>query len=131
MRQMVARLISSWATSLTRRKASSSRLQRESGLWLSEVLLLARTMTPRRSSGGKLPGPAGSGGVLESGQSVLGEALAPLADGVAVAAQLGGDLLVGRLVVSCGEQDDAAAEGQGLGRGAGAGQRFELAAQLI
>jgi hypothetical protein len=61
---------------------------------------------------------------------VLREAFAPLADGVAVAAQLGGDLLVAGLVVSCGEQDDAAAQGQGLGGGAGAGQRLEFGFEL-
>src|SRR5262245_53858315 len=104
MRQRVARLISSWATSLTRRKANSSRLQRVSGLCCSSVLLLARARTPRRSPGGKLPGPAGAGGVLQSGQAVFGEALAPLADGVPVAAQFGGDLLVGGAVVSGGQQ---------------------------
>jgi len=70
-------------------------------------------------------------GVLKSGQPVLCEALAPLADGVAVARQLGGDLLVGRLVVSGGEQDDAGAQRQGLWRGAGAGESLELAAQFI
>ena len=58
------------------------------------------------------------------------EAFAPLADGVAVAVQFGGDVLVGRVVRLGGAQDDAAAEGQGLGRGAGADEGFELAAQV-
>jgi hypothetical protein len=81
-----------------------------------------------RSSGGKAPGAAGAGGVLEARKALCHEALAPQADGVAVAAQLGGDLLVGGPVGPGGAEDQAAAEGQRLRRGAGTGQALELVA---
>src|SRR5262245_379547 len=131
MRQMVARLISSWATSLTRRKASSSRLQRVSGLRCSSVVLPARVTTSRRAAGGKLPRPAGAGGVLKARQALGHEAFPPLPDGVAVATQFGGDVLVGRVACCRSGQDDTAAEGQRLGSGAGADDGFELAAKLV
>ena len=50
---------------------------------------------------------------------------------MAVAAQFGGDLLVGGLVVVGGAQDDAAAEDQSLGRGAGADEGLELVAEFV
>jgi len=56
------------------------------------------------------------------------EAFPPLADGVPVAIQLFGDLLVGRVVVGRGVEDDAAAEGQALGCRASAGEHLELLA---
>jgi hypothetical protein len=65
---------------------------------------------------------------LQALKAVGDKTLAPLADGVAVARQLVGDLLVGGPVVACGGEDKAAAEGQGLGRGAGADEGFELLA---
>jgi hypothetical protein len=49
---------------------------------------------------------------------------------MAVAVELGGDLLVGRVVRLGGVQHDAAAEGQRLGRGTGADEGFESAASL-
>jgi hypothetical protein len=49
---------------------------------------------------------------------------------MAVAAQFGGDVLVGRVVGPGGAQDDAAAEGQRLGGGTGADEGFESAARL-
>jgi hypothetical protein len=58
---------------------------------------------------------------LQAGEAVGGEALAPQADCVAVAVQFGGDLLVRGAVVVRGPQDEAAAEGEGLGRGTGPG----------
>jgi hypothetical protein len=45
---------------------------------------------------------------------------------MAITSQFAGDLLVGRPIVACGVEDKAAAEGQGLGRGAGADEGFEL-----
>jgi hypothetical protein len=49
---------------------------------------------------------------------------------MAVTVEFGGDFPVGRVVRLGGAQHDAAAEGQGLGRGAGADERFEPAASL-
>src|SRR5437762_2049069 len=99
---MVARLMARWWASLTREKANSCRLQQESGVGWSSVLLLASVTTARRSSGGKAPGPTGARGVLEAWQAPGDEALAPLADGVAVTVQFGRDPVVGRVVVGSG-----------------------------
>src|SRR3954468_24525274 len=129
MRQMLERLIPwAWA-SLTIVAAISSRVQPLAGRSWFWVVLLAMAITARRSSGGKAPGPAGAGGVLESLQAVGDEPFAPLADGMAVTVQLGGDVLVGGVVRGGGPQDDAAAEDQGLGGGGGADEGFESAAQ--
>ena len=95
------------------------------------VLLVAVVTTAMRVSGGKAPGSAGARGVLKSSKAVLGEAFAPLPNRVAVTAQFGGDILVGGAIVTSGEQDDAAAEGERLGRGAGAGESFQLAAEFL
>src|SRR3954466_1018127 len=109
--------------------AISSRVQPLTGRsWLG-VVLLARETTASCSSGGKAPGPAGAGGILESLQACYNEAFTPLADGMAVTVQFGGDVLVGGVVRCGGPQDDAAAEDQGLGSGAGADEGFESAAQ--
>src|SRR5947209_10050840 len=108
--------MASSAWRLTSRAASSSRVQWLAGQSCAAVASVARVTASRRSSGGKAPGPAGARGVLQAGQAALGEALAPQADGVAVAVELGGDGLVGGEVVVVGAQDQAAAEGQGLGR---------------
>ena len=94
------------------------------------VLLLARLTTCRRSSGGKAPGPAGAGGVLEARQTLSNEAFPPLADGVPVAIQLLGELLVGGIVSGRGVQDEATAERQGLGSGTGADQGLEVLAEF-
>jgi hypothetical protein len=59
------------------------------------------------------------------------EAFAPLADGVAVTVQFGGDVLVGRVVRLGGPQDDAATEGQRLRAGTGADQTFQSAPQIV
>jgi hypothetical protein len=59
------------------------------------------------------------------------EAFAPLADGVAIAAQFGGDLLVGRTIGSGGPHDDAAAEGQCLRGGSGAEEGLDLVPGVV
>jgi hypothetical protein len=94
-------------------------------------VLVAIATTASCSSGGKAPGPAGAWGILESVQAAGDEAFPPLADGVAVTVQVGGDVLVGRVVRLGGPQDDAAAEGQRLGAGTGADQTFQSAAQIV
>jgi hypothetical protein len=58
------------------------------------------------------------------------EAFPPASDGVAVAAQFGSDVLVGRGVGRGGTQDDAAPKNERLRSGAGAHQVFEVDAQL-
>src|SRR5947209_2399765 len=130
MRWMVDRLRARWWASWTIVKANSWRLQELSGVWWSSVLLLASVRTRSRSSGGKAPGSPGARGVLQAGQAVGHEALPPLADGVAVAAEFHRNVLVGRIIGLGGPQDDATAESEGVGGGAGAGQGFELAALL-
>jgi len=50
---------------------------------------------------------------------------------VAVTAQFGGDVLVGRVVGPGGPQDDAAAEDQRLGAGPGADQTLQAAPEII
>ena len=87
-------------------------------------------MTERRSEGGKAPRPAGARGILEAGEAFGDEALAPLADGVTVAPQIGSDALIRRGVGLGGEQDDAATEDEGLGGGTGADEVFELDAHF-
>jgi hypothetical protein len=61
---------------------------------------------------------------------MLDKAFTPHSDGVAVATQERGDVLVGRVVVSGGAQDDAATENKSLGRGAGADDGLELGAEF-
>jgi hypothetical protein len=58
------------------------------------------------------------------------EAFPPLADGMPVAIQLFRKLLVGGVVVGGGVEDEAAAERQGLGRRAGAGEGMEGVAEF-
>jgi hypothetical protein len=50
---------------------------------------------------------------------------------MSITVEFGGNVLVGRLVVLSGAEDEAAAEGQCLGRGAGLSQRTELFAVLV
>src|SRR3954470_3030340 len=130
MRQTVARLMAwAWA-SLRIVAAISSSVQPLTGRAWSWVVLVAIAITASCSSGGKAPGPAGAWGILESLQAFCDEAFAPLADGMAVAVECGGDLLVARVVRLGGAQDDAAAKGQRLGSGTGADEGFEPAAKV-
>jgi hypothetical protein len=68
---------------------------------------------------------------LQASKAFGDEAFPPLADGVAVTAQFGGDVLVGGVAGLCCPQNDAATKGQGLGGGTGTHQRFQLVAQLL
>src|SRR4051812_47198928 len=111
--------MASSAWRLTSCAANSSRVQWLARQSCAAVASVARVTTSSRSSGGKAPRPAGAGGVLEAGEATGGEALAPLADGVAVAVEFGGDDLVGGAVVVGRPQDQTAAEGQCLGSGGG------------
>jgi hypothetical protein len=67
---------------------------------------------------------------LEAAEAVCDEAFPPLADGVPVAIQLLGELLVGGVVVGRGVEDEATAEGQGLGGGTSADQGLQLLAKI-
>ena len=67
---------------------------------------------------------------MQALQAFGDEALAPLADGVAVAVQFTSNLLVVGPVVVGRAQDEAAAKDQGLRRGAGPDQGLELLAKF-
>src|SRR5512144_335719 len=119
MRQIVARLMA-WACATLRIVAAiSSSVQPLTGRSWLWVVLVAIDSTASCSSGGKAPGPAGAWGILESLQASGDEAFAPLADGMAVTVQFGGDVLVGRVVRLGGAQDDPAPKGERLGSGTG------------
>src|SRR3954451_18568312 len=110
-------------------KARSSRDQCDAGTPTSAGLVVARTKTRWRSSGGKSGRAAAAGQVGQAGQAPPPEAAAPLGDGVGVAAQLGGDVVVaGDAGVEAGvaAEDEAGAEGEGLGGGGGVGQAAEV-----
>src|SRR3954451_24480971 len=83
------------------------------------------------AEGGKAPGSAGAGQVVQAVEALGDEAFAPLADGMTITAQFGGDRLVGRAIIVGGPQDDATAEGQGLRGGAGAEEDPELVPGLV
>jgi hypothetical protein len=63
---------------------------------------------------------------LEANKAFGDEAFAPLADGVAVAVEFGGDVLVGRGLRPGGEQDDAATKDERLRGRTGADEVFEV-----
>ena len=123
-------MVSTWA-SLMRVAAIWSRVQPLVGRACASVWLLAMATTATRSEGGKAPGATGAWGVVQALQAPGGEALAPAAGGVAVAAQFGGNFLIGGVVRRSGAHDDTATESQGLGCGAGTGQGFELGAKFV
>jgi hypothetical protein len=66
---------------------------------------------------------------LQADESFGREAFAPLADGVAVALQIGGDVLVVGSVVVGRTKDNATAQDQGVRRGSGPDQCRELQAE--
>jgi hypothetical protein len=68
---------------------------------------------------------------LQARKALGDEALAPAAGGVAIAAQFGGDFLIGGVVRRSGAQDDPATESQCLGCRAGTGQGFEVSAKFV
>jgi hypothetical protein len=67
---------------------------------------------------------------LQADESFGREAFAPLADGVAVAVEIGGDVLVVGSVVVGRTKDNATAQDQGVRRGSGPDQCLELQAEL-
>jgi hypothetical protein len=67
---------------------------------------------------------------VEASEAVAGEAFAPLADGMAVAIELLGNLLVSRVGVRGGREDEPAAEYQGLRGRTGADQGLQLLAKF-
>ncbi len=68
---------------------------------------------------------------MQAGQAGGNEAFAPQSDGMSITVKFGSDVLVSRLVVLSGAEDEATAEGECLGRGAGLDQGLELFAVLI
>src|SRR4051812_30091173 len=111
---MVERRMAASACRLTSSRARSSRLHRVAGQSCSAVRSLARVTTSSRSSGGKDRRATGSGGILESGQTVSDKPRPPQGYGVATALQFGGSDRVGRLIVLGQSEDDAAAKREGL-----------------
>src|SRR5262249_26511349 len=127
--QIVERLgARSWTARLIRVAAKSSRAHRVAGQSWGSGVLLAREITSSRSEGGKAPRSAGPRSILKPLQTVSQIAVSPGRDGVAIAVELSGDLEVGGLIFVGGSKDQAAAEGQGLGRGTGSNQALELGA---
>jgi hypothetical protein len=63
---------------------------------------------------------------LQAGEAGGNEAFAPQSDGMSITVELGGDVLVGGLIVLGGPKDEAATEGECLRRGAGVNQGLEL-----
>ena len=68
---------------------------------------------------------------MQAGQASSDEAFSPESDGVSIAVEFGGDVLVGGSVVLSDAEDESAAESQRLGRGAGLDQCLELFAVLF
>ena len=79
-----------------------------------------------RSSGGKSDRAAAAGEVAKAVEATAAEAPAPFGDGAGVAAQFGGDLVIGGLVGLGAAEDEAGAEGEGLSRGVSVGQAAEV-----
>ena len=88
-------------------------------------------MTCRRTEGGKAPGSTGAWGVLQAREAVAEVAVPPLVHGIAATVELRGHTQVGRLVRLSDAEDEATAEGQTLGRGAGAGERLQAFAFAV
>ncbi len=85
-------------------------------------------MTWSRWSGGKSPGATGAWCVLEASQTVGNIAFPPPTDGVAVAVEGVGHLLVGRLLGLCGSQDDSTTQNHRLRCGSSTDQGNECMA---
>ncbi len=95
--------------------ARSSSDQCEIGRPNSDGLVVARTTTLCRSSGGKSPRSTAAREVSQAVETVVGEAGSPLADRGRVAAELGGDGLVGRAIRLATAEDETTAKGLRLG----------------
>src|SRR5947209_4015380 len=104
------------------RVAKSSSDQWETGVSASAGLVVARTRTWCRSSGGKSGRAAAAGQVVQAVQAPPSEAAAPTRDGLGMATESGGNVVVARLGVLGTLQDDAGAEGQALRGGARLGE---------
>src|SRR5262245_29303370 len=110
------------------RRARSSSDQWETGVPVSAGLVVARTRTWWRSWGGKNPWPATPRAVEQALQPSVAEAAAPARDGVGVAAEFGGHVVVARHagLGRGAAEDNARPQGQPLGRGACVDQLVEL-----
>src|SRR4051812_29879424 len=111
-------------------RAMSSRHQRVADDPWSAGSLVAMEMTRSCPSGGKDRRSAGSRGVPEAGEAVLGVATPPQRDGVPRVAQLAGDPDIGGGARPGGAEDDADSPGEGLRRRAGAGEGLQLLSLL-
>jgi hypothetical protein len=68
---------------------------------------------------------------LQAGEAGGDETFSPACDGMSIAVEFGGDVLVGGSVDWGSAEDEAAAEGECLGSGAGLNERLELLAVLV
>jgi hypothetical protein len=68
---------------------------------------------------------------LQAGQAGGREAFPPQTDGVAVAAEFGGDALIGGLIRVGNSQHEAAAKDESLWGGASADQHLELLTEFV
>jgi hypothetical protein len=107
------------------RVASSSSDQWDTGVPASAGLVVARTRTLWRSSGGKSGRAAAAGQVVQASQTLSQETLPPARYRGRMAAQRGGDLVVGGSVGLGTAENKACPKSQPLGAGAGADQLLE------
>src|SRR5262249_648906 len=106
--------------------AKSSSDQCENGRPSSGGLVVARTMTLCRSSGGKSPRGTAAREVSQAVETLGGKACSPLAHRAGITVEFPGHLLVGGAVALATAQDDAAAKGLSLWGRAGVGHLLEL-----
>src|SRR5262249_7250440 len=99
--------------------------QCETGTATSAGLVVARTRTWWRSSGGKSPRPAAPREVTQTHEAVAGEAGPPACHGVGGTVVFVGDAEGGGGVRLGGAQDETRAEGEALGGEAGVGNLVE------
>src|ERR1700683_1301989 len=99
------------------RVAKSSKDQCETGGSASWGLVVTRTKTLGRSSGGKSPRSARAREIVQAFQALALKAVTPLRDGVGVATQFGSHVVVAGDVWAVAAEDQAGAKGHSLGRG--------------
>ena len=106
--------------------ARSASDQWEKGKPKSAGVVVAKTMTLCRSSGGKSPRSTAAREVCQAREALGGEALSPLADRGGVAGELLGYLLVGGTVGLPAAQDKSATKGLRLRRRMGVDDLLQL-----
>src|SRR5262249_22719799 len=123
---MVLRLMAAACASLTMRAARSDSDHCAVGMPLSAGFSVARMTTRWRSSGGKSPWGTRTRQVFQTIEAVLGQAAAPLGNGIGIAGEFDGDLPIGWIIRRGASQDDAASKDLGLGRRCGVADTLKL-----